>query len=130
MQNGGGNGAESPMISIIDDDDTARDAIGDLVQSLGYRSVRFPSARQFLESDCLAETACLITDLQMPGMNGLELQEHLRVEGFATPVILVSAYAEDRFRARALNAGAIAFLSKPFREEALIECINTALAAA
>jgi len=116
------------MISIVDDDPFARDAIEDLIQSLGYRAVTFPSAEHFLDSGCVGEVACLITDLQMPGMTGLELQNHLQAAGYDTPVIVISAFPEERFRTRALNAGAVAFLSKPLEEESLIGCINTALA--
>jgi FixJ family two-component response regulator len=115
------------VISIVDDDAFARDAIGDLIQSLGYQAVTFPSAEQFLVSDCVGEVACLITDVQMPGMSGLDLQIHLKAAGYDTPVIVISAFPEERSRTRALNAGAVAFLSKPFEEKSLISCINTAL---
>lgn len=115
------------MISIVDDDRPTGDAIGELVRSLGYRTAVFPSAEQFLESGRIGETACLITDLQMPGMSGLDLQNRLRDEGFLTPVIFVSAFPEERYRTRALDAGAVAFLSKPFEEQSLVACINAAL---
>ena len=117
------------VISIVDDDRFVRDAIGELVQSLGYRTAVFPSAEQFLESGCIGETACLITDLQMPGMSGLDLQIRLRDDGFDTPIIFVSAFPEERYRTRALDAGAVAFLSKPFEEQSLVESINAALKA-
>jgi FixJ family two-component response regulator len=117
----------SLVISIVDDDGFARDAIGELVQSLGYRTAVFPSAEQFLESGRIGETACLITDLQMPGMSGFDLQIRLRDDGFETPIIFVSAFPEERYRTRALYAGAVAFLSKPFEERSLVECINAAL---
>lgn len=116
------------VISIVDDDPFARDAIGDLIQSLGYRAVTFPSAEQFLDSGRVGEVACLIADLQMPGMSGFDLQNHLQAAGYDTPVIFISAFAEERFRTRALNAGAVAFLGKPFEEASLIGCINLALA--
>jgi len=115
------------VISIVDDDRPTGDAIGELVRSLGYRTAVFPSAEQFLESGRIGETACLITDLQMPGMSGLDLQNRLRDEGFLTPVIFVSAFPEERYRTRALDAGAVAFLSKPFEEQSLVACINAAL---
>ena len=118
---------EALVISIVDDDGFARDAIGEFVRSLGYRTAVFPSAEQFLESGCIGETACLITDLQMPGMSGLDLQIRLRDGGFDTPIIFVSAFPEERYRTRALDAGAVAFLSKPFEERSLVECINAAL---
>ena len=115
------------MISIVDDDRFAGDAIGEFVRSLGYRTAVFPSAEQFLGSGCLGETECLITDLQMPGMSGFDLQIRLRDDGFHTPIIFVSAYPEERYRTRALDAGAVAFLSKPFEEQSLVDCISAAL---
>jgi FixJ family two-component response regulator len=116
------------MISIVDDDPFARDAIRESIQSLGYQAVSFSSAEQFLESGCIGEVACLIIDVQMPGMSGLDLQNRLRLETYDTPIIFISAFPEERFRTRALNAGAVAFLSKPFDEQSLIDCINSALA--
>jgi len=120
--------SEARVISIVEDDPFARDAIGDLIQSLGYRAVSFSSAEQFLDSGRVEEVACLITDLQMPGMSGLDLQNHLQAAGCNTPIIFISAFPEERVRTRALNAGAVAFLSKPFEEKSLIGCINIALA--
>lgn len=115
------------VISIVDDDRFITDAIGELVRSLGYRTAVFWSAEQFLQSGRIEETACLITDLQMPGMSGLDLQMRLRDDGFDTPMIFVSAFPEERYRTRALNAGAVAFLSKPFEEQSLVDCISAAL---
>src|SRR6516165_2942946 len=114
-------------ISIVDDDPTVREAIADLVQSLGYEAATFDSAEQFLESGAVAKTSCLITDLQMPGQSGLELQKQLLAEGHHTPVIFVTAFPEEKFKNRAMNAGAVAFLSKPFRDDTLVECVKTAL---
>jgi FixJ family two-component response regulator len=128
MDSRGATVSEARVISIVDDDSFARGALGDLIQSLGYQAISFPSAEHFLDSGYVEEVACLITDLQMPGMNGLDLQDHLQAAGHDTPVIVISAFPEERFRTRALNAGAVAFLSKPFAEESLIGCINTALA--
>jgi len=117
------------MISIIDDDRFARDAIGDLVQSLGYEVETFESAERFLESGRRAETSCLITDLHMPGLNGLELQSRLVADGDCTPVIFVTAFPEEKVRERAISAGAVGFLSKPFDESSLIYCLEAALSA-
>jgi FixJ family two-component response regulator len=117
-------------VSIIDDDYIVRQAIGDLVQSLGYEAATFDSAEHFLESERLAETSCLITDLQMPGLNGLDLQSELLAHGHSMPVIFVTAFPEEKFRQRAMSAGAIGFLSKPFDESALIECLETAISIA
>src|SRR5215831_3508048 len=107
-------------ISIIDDDPIVREAIADLVQSLGYEAATFESAEQFLASGAVAETSCLITDLQMPGRSGLDLQKQILAEGHQTPVIFVTAFPEENFKNRAMNAGAVAFLSKPFPEDSLI----------
>ena len=115
------------MVSFLDDDEYAREAMGDLVQSLGYEIATFESAEHYLDSGRLAETSCLITDLNMPGLNGLELQSRLIANGDSTPVIFVTAFPEEKFRERAMNAGAVGFLSKPFDENSLIHCLETAL---
>jgi FixJ family two-component response regulator len=119
--------SEVPLISIVDDDALAREGIRQLVESLGYRAVTFSLAEHFLESSVIAETGCLITDLQMPGLNGLELQEALQSQGLQTPTILITAYANEKHRSRALDAGALGFLSKPFNEESLIKCLTAAI---
>jgi len=116
-----------PLISVIDDDAFARDGTAELVESLGYRTARFVSAEEFLASDALDETRCLITDLRMPRINGCELQDEMRRLGYSTPVIFMSAFADDTVRARAVNGGAVAFLSKPFSEEQLIASIGKGL---
>jgi FixJ family two-component response regulator len=118
---------EDTLISIVDDDALARDGIRELVESLGYKAVTFSSAEHFLASSVVAETTCLVTDLQMPGLNGLELQEALQSQGFRIPVILITAYANDRHRKRALDGGAIGFLNKPFEEAILIKCLTSCL---
>ena len=119
--------SEVPLISIVDDDVLARDGIRELVESLGYKTTVFELAEHFLESGLIAETTCLITDLQMPGLNGLELQEALRSQGYQTPVVLITAYPSEKHRKRALENGAVGFLSKPFDDEALIECLTAAI---
>ena len=121
--------SEIPLISIVDDDSLARDGICELIESLGYKGVTFVSADHFLRSDLIAETTCLITDLQMPGLSGLELQEALKLQGYQTPVIVITAYPNEKNRSRALANGAVGFLSKPFDEQCLIECLNTAIEA-
>ena len=115
------------MISIIDDDKSVRDAAKMLIRSLGYTTETFASAEEFLESGHLQDTACLITDVQMPGMSGVDLQSHLVANGHRTPVIFVTAFPEERVRTRALDAGAFGFLSKPFSEDSLIACLDRAL---
>ncbi len=104
---------EDTLISIVDDDALARDGIGELVESLGYNVITFTSAERFLQSDVIAETTCLITDVQMPGLSGLQLQEALKSQGYQTPVILITAYPNEQHRKRALDNGAVGFLSKP-----------------
>ena len=119
--------SEVPLIWIVDDDALARDGIGALVESLGYNVITFTSAEHFLQSDVITKTACLITDLQMPGLNGLELQEALRSQGHRTPIILITAYLNENNRNRALDGRAVGFLSKPFDEASLIECLTAAI---
>src|SRR6516164_9797395 len=115
------------LISIVDDDVLARDGIRELVESLGYRTTTFESAEDFLKSSVVADTACLITDLQMPGSSGLELQEELRSQGYHTPVIVITAFPNEKHRTRALDNGAVGFLSKPFNEQTLIEPLTVAI---
>ena len=98
-----------------------------LIKSLGYATATFASAEEFLVSGRLHDTACLITDVQMPGMSGVDLQSRLAAEGHCPPVIFVTAYPEAATRERAMSTGAFGFLSKPFREESLIACLNLAL---
>ena len=119
--------SEVPLVSIVDDDALARDGIRELVESLGYKAIAFESAQHFLASSVLAETTCLITDVQMPGLNGLELQEALKAQGYQTPIILITAYPNENYRSRALENGAIGFLSKPFDDGSLMECLTDAI---
>jgi FixJ family two-component response regulator len=114
------------LISIVDDDVTVREATADLINALGYAASTFASAEQFLNSDKIDETDCLITDLQMPGMDGLSLQSRLLKEGRKTPVIFITAFPKESVRARALAAGAIAFLTKPFEEDLLVRSLEIA----
>ncbi len=119
--------AKLPVISIIDDDASVREATAKLVRSLGYNTAVFASADEFLRSGQVWESSCLITDLNMPGMNGADLQDRLIANGHQTPVIFMTAYSEDKIRDRVLDAGAFGFLSKPFNEDSLIECLDRAL---
>ena len=119
---------DAVMISIVDDDRSIREAARALVRSLGYSAATFSSAEAFLESGWLGETACVITDVQMPGMSGIELQSHLIASGDRTPVILITAFPTKDAQERALGAGAFGFLSKPFSEDTLIACLDRALA--
>lgn len=117
-----------PVISIIDDDDSMRCAIKSLVTSLGLRVLTFRSAEEFLQSPRLDDTSCLITDLQMPGLSGIELQSLLVAQARHMPIILVTAFPEERMRNRAMQAGALGFLSKPFESQMLIKLIDKAIA--
>ena len=116
-----------PVISIVDDDWSARAAMRGLVRSLGYATVVFASAEDFLKSDRLSDTVCVIADVHMPGMSGLELQVRLAAIGQRVPVIVVTAYPDDETRTFAIEAGALGFLSKPCDEQQLIGLIDLAL---
>src|SRR5215510_14112780 len=120
---------DAPIISIIDDDESMRCAVRSLVTSLGFGAYTFASAEKFLQSPRLDGTSCLITDLQMPGLGGVELQKLLAAPGRRMPIILITAFPEERTRARAMEAGALGFLSKPFESETLIKLIGKAIEA-
>ena len=115
------------LISIVDDDESVREATKDLIWSLGYAAATFASAEDYLRSDRIADTSCLIADVQMPGMSGVELQDRLIADGHRTPIIFVTAFPEAKIRARVLRAGAYGFLSKPLDGESLIKCLEMAL---
>jgi FixJ family two-component response regulator len=121
------NTVSSALISIIDDDRSVREAIQGLIRSLGYATAAFGSAEEYLDSDRIHDTACIITDLQMPGLSGIDLQRRLIADGHRTPMIFVTAFPSDRLRKHALDAGAFGFLSKPFNETSLIAWIDKAL---
>jgi FixJ family two-component response regulator len=115
------------VISIVDDDPSMREAMSGLVRSLGFDAVTFSSAEDFLQSDQIDGTSCLITDVQMPGVSGVELQSRLISRGRPVPIIFVTASPERRIEAQVRSAGAVGFLSKPFDDETLIECLDQAL---
>lgn len=115
------------IISVIDDDENVRIAIEGLIKSLGFESRGFASAQQYLESGLIAATACLITDVQMAGLNGLDLYARLVAEGGAPPVIFITAFPDKRIEARALALQAVGFLSKPFDPQVLVQCIHRAI---
>jgi FixJ family two-component response regulator len=115
------------MISIVDDDQAVRESTKDLVRSLGYSAAAFASVEEFLGSEQLNATDCVIADVQMPGLSGIDLQQRLLANGRNVPIIFITAFPDERTRKRALGAGAIGFLSKPCREELLIACLRTAL---
>lgn len=115
------------MISIVDDDAWSRSGVEDLLQSHGYETEAFESAEQFLAVGSASRTECLITDVQMPGMSGLELQRHLRDCGQRTPVIVITASASEQCRDHALEDGALCFLTKPLDSQALIDWVSRAI---
>lgn len=120
---------QSKSIAIVDDDPSVRIATESLVRSLGMSVVTFPSAEAYLQFVGSHPVDCLITDVQMDGIGGVELSQILRERGDATPVIFITAFPDDRIRDRVMAAGAIGFLGKPFEGQALIDCIELALAA-
>jgi FixJ family two-component response regulator len=119
--------ARTPLISIIDDDDAMRSSLENLIRSVGLRARGFSSAEEFLSSNQVPETHCLILDVRMPGMSGPELQRQMAVANSHLPIILITAHADDAQRTQALEAGAVAFLHKPFYEGELLKAINAAL---
>ena len=118
---------KKPLISIVDDDESIREAVKGLMKSLGYRVEVAASADEFLRSPLVRRTSCLIADVQMPGMTGLDLHRHLSASGKVIPTVLITAYPDDGVRERALAAGVIGYLSKPFDDNDLLACIRAAL---
>ncbi len=119
--------SRNPLISIIDDDEAVRAATENLVRSLGFGASTFASAEEFLQSASVGETSCLITDVNMPGMTGVELQSYLLSQGRDLPIIFITAFPEERVMRRVNEAGAVGFLSKPFDGGAMVQCIDKAL---
>ena len=114
-------------ISVIDDDEAVRRATTFLIESFDFRAAAFESAENFLNSGHLVDTSCLIVDVQMPGMNGLQLQSLLAAGGCRIPIIFITAYDAKETRRQAMQAGAVAFLGKPFTDEQLLQTIRSAL---
>lgn len=115
------------LIAIVDDDESVRNAVRGVLRSVGMKAQTFASAEEFLDSSLRAATACLITDVQMPGMTGLELQAKLATASIRIPIIFITAYGNARTRTQAMGAGAVAFLEKPFDDEVLLENVRAAL---
>ena len=118
------------MISIVDDDESMRESTKGLVRSLGYQAAAFASAEEFLQSERVDDTSCLIADVQMPGLSGVDLQSWLIARGVRMPTIFITAFPEEATRLRAMRAGAVGYLAKPFSEESLLKCLDTALGSA
>jgi FixJ family two-component response regulator len=115
------------MIFIIDDDVCAREATERVIRSSGYTVATYASAEDFLGSDHVNNTSCLITDVHLPGLTGVELYRRLRAKGFAAPTIFVTGHPDETTRTQVLAAGAVAFLSKPVGKKVLLDCLKTAL---
>jgi FixJ family two-component response regulator len=119
---------EASVISVVDDDESIREATKTLLRSAGYSVGTFVSAEHFLDSGALGETECLILDVRMPGMSGLDLQRRLKSSESAVPVIFITAHDDNANRRQALDAGAVDFFGKPFEAAALVDAVRTALA--
>jgi FixJ family two-component response regulator len=120
-------GGEHPLVAIVDDDESVRESLPDLLGEFGFATHSFASAEEFLTSDCLAQTKCLVLDVAMPGMTGFDLQRELKLRGCGIPIIFISAQKDEIIRRRALQQGAVEFLFKPFSDTALLHALNTAL---
>src|ERR1700730_16712738 len=118
-----------PIVSIVDDDEAMRAVTCSLIRSLGLTAYGFASAEEFLRSPRLTETSCLISDVQMPIMSGIELQSALISRGYTIPIIFFTAFPDEALEARAMKAGAICFLSKPFESQGMIRCLDMAMKA-
>jgi FixJ family two-component response regulator len=114
-------------VAIVEDDDSVREATKHLLRLLGYATASFASAENFLRSGRVRDTACLITDVCLPGMSGVELQSRLILDGHRMPIIFITAFPEEAIRARVLRNGALGYLSKPLQEQSLITCLDQAL---
>lgn len=115
------------MIAVVDDDNAVRASIDSLVRSLGFRVAVFASAEEFLGSTDVRKADCLITDVQMPQMSGVELHEHLTAQGIHIPTIFITAFPEETVRKRAMTGSAVCFLAKPFQAQTLIDCLESTL---
>ena len=115
------------MVAIVDDDESMRNAVLDLLNAAGFPAQAFATAEEFLESGQQHNTACLISDIRMPGMSGLELQSRLNAEGCKMPIIFITAHGDPKMRMQALRAGAVEFLAKPLDDDVLLERVRAAL---
>jgi FixJ family two-component response regulator len=118
---------ECPLVAVVDDDESVRESLPDLLREFGFATHSFSSAEEFLTSDSLVQTGCLILDVAMPGMTGFDLQRELKLRGHSIPIIFISAHKDEVVRRRAFQQGAVEFLFKPFSDTALLEALNTAL---
>jgi len=116
------------IVAIVDDDESVRRALEGLLKAVGFRAIGFPSAEEFLNSGQQHNTACLVTDIRMPGMSGLDLQARLNSQNVKIPTIFITAHGDANMRMQALRAGAVEFLAKPFNDDVLLEHVKAALA--
>jgi FixJ family two-component response regulator len=121
------NQNKTKLVVVVDDDDSMRSAVQDLLEAVGLPASGFASAEEFLSSGKQHETACLITDIRMPGMSGLELQAQLNAERCRIPIIFITAHGDEKMRLQARREGAVEFLSKPFDNEVLLDGVRAAL---
>jgi FixJ family two-component response regulator len=119
--------AERLLVPVVDDDESMRESLPDLLRELGFAAKAFGSAEEFLESDCVGETKCLILDVKMPGMSGPDLQQELKRRGAKFPIIFITAHADATARARLLKQGAVECLFKPFSDTVLRDAVNAAI---
>ena len=117
------------LVSVVDDDESVRESLPDLLNELGYETRAFSSAEEFLASDCVTDTECLVLDVAMPGMSGPELQQELTQRGQAIPIVFITARRDDAMRLRLIKQGAVECLFKPFGENALVAALNSAFGA-
>jgi FixJ family two-component response regulator len=127
MMNENANVSEEPLVCVVDDDSLIRNSTQRLIHSLGFNVKAFASAEEFGSAGCLEETACLILDVRMSGMSGIELQRQLTSRHHQIPVIFITAYEDEAVKAQAIGQGAVAFLIKPFSEEELLDALHSAL---
>src|SRR5260370_24440968 len=115
------------LVTVVDDDESVRESLPDLLRAVGFATRAFSSAEEFLASECVGKTRCLILDIAMPGMSGPDLQRELTVRGQEIPIVFITAHADEGVRPRVLELGAVECLFKPFSETALLEALNVAL---
>jgi FixJ family two-component response regulator len=120
---------ERSLVSVVDDDESVRESLPDLLKEFGFAARAFSSAEEFLESDCVGHTRCLILDVAMPGMTGPDLQRELKLRGQEIPIVFITAQGDEAVRSRMLEQGAVECLFKPFGDTALLEAVNAALRA-
>jgi FixJ family two-component response regulator len=118
---------ERPLLSVVDDDESVRESLPDLLREFGFSARAFSSGPAFLSSDSVDETSCLILDVAMPGMSGLEIQRELKRRGQEIPIIFITGQRDEDIRRQAIRQGAVKFLHKPFSDSALLDAVNAAL---